>query len=93
MADDANFVGWVSIICALCIPISIAGILLERLISKKGIGVRSIQFAATVSFAPSIVLLAINNVIDAATTAALIGAMIGYLFSGIAKFEERSHEQ
>jgi hypothetical protein len=34
-------------------------------------------------------LLAINNLIDAATTSALIGAMIGYLFSGIAKFDDR----
>ncbi|WP_421786425.1 hypothetical protein [Hyphobacterium sp.] len=89
MNTPDNYTFWVSIICAATIPLGIIGILLERCISKKGIGVRSIQFAAAISFVPAIILLAINNLIDAATTSALIGAMIGYLFSGIAKFDDR----
>jgi len=55
-----------------------------------GIGVRGIQFIAAISFMPGIIILALADKIDASTIATLIGALIGYIFSNIAKFDDRA---
>ena len=65
------------------------GIFIERIIQKRGIGIRVIQFLAVVLLAPMILILAIEGILNTQTTATLIGAIIGYILSGIGKDESK----
>jgi len=76
-------------ILASSVPLSIMGVLLQRLIEGKGIGVRAIQFVAATSILPIIAILALEKIIDGCTVSALVGALIGYLFSNISEFEKK----
>jgi hypothetical protein len=82
---------WVEIASALTIPIAILGVLINRIITKKGIGVRSIQWLAVATFPPLIVILALERALDGSAVAALVGAVIGYLFSNISDFDRRGN--
>ncbi len=86
----------IQIICASVIPIAVVGYIFNRYTSTRengtkglGIGVRGIQFIAVASFIPGIIILALANKVDSSTIAALIGAMIGYLFSNISNFDNK----
>jgi hypothetical protein len=80
---------WIQGICAATFPISVAGIILERIISGRGIGVRAIQFLAAAMVIPGIIILVFAGKLDGSTAAALVGAFIGYLFSTITKFDDK----
>ena len=75
-----------SYILASAIPLAVTGVLLQRLVEGKGIGVRAIQFVAATSILPIVAILALEKIIDGSTVSALIGALIGYLFANIAEF-------
>lgn len=79
---------WVQIICALSILTAVIGTVINRIQTNKGIGVRVIQFICAASIVPGLVLLSMNNKLDAAV-AGILGALVGYLFSNIFRFEER----
>jgi hypothetical protein len=73
--------------------IAVAGIvaapallLVERLVGDRGIGARTIQFLAVAMLIPTILILAIEKIIEAATVGTLIGALTGYLLSGVGDF-------
>jgi hypothetical protein len=57
---------------------------------EMGLGVRVIQFAGVIFGVPAIVILGLERILDAQTLAALLGALFGYLLSGIAKFDSNS---
>ena len=63
------------------------GVFVERFKSQRGIGVRTIQFLAVIFLVPTILILALEGAIDNSTVAALIGAIVGYILSGIGKDE------
>jgi hypothetical protein len=84
---------WVEIVSALTIPIAILGVLINRIITKKGIGVRAIQWLAVATFPPLIVILALERALDGSAVAALVGAVIGYLFSNISDFDRRENKE
>lgn len=65
-------------------PILVIG---ERLKSDRGIGARAIQFCAVIMVVPMILILALYDVLSSETSAALIGALTGYLLSGVGSFE------
>ena len=77
----------VEAIAALIMVGGLVGVLIERFRSKRGIGVRVIQFLAIVFIIPTIVILALEKVLNTETTAALLGVIVGYVLSGIGKDE------
>lgn len=79
----------VEIIAALTIPIALIAIVSERIWTRKGIGVRTIQFAAVVTFVPLVLILALERILDGNVVSALVGAFVGYLFSNIGDFDRR----
>lgn len=75
------------LVLAIGIALLPIAVLAERLISKKGIGVRAIQFTGAATLTPGIILLGMRGLLDGATISALVGAFVGYLFSGITEFD------
>jgi hypothetical protein len=77
------------IVLAGTIPTAVLGVIATRLLSGKGVGVRSIQFMAVAAIVPGILLLAIRGLLEGEAVAAILGSTVGYLLSSIAKFDER----
>jgi len=65
------------------------GIIVQRLVSKMGLGARAIQFLAVALLFPILLILALEKAIAAETTAALLGGMAGFLLSDIGRFDPR----
>ena len=59
----------------------------ERIKSGRGLGARAIQFCSVVMIVPLILILALFDVLSKETSAALIGALTGYLLSGIGGYD------
>lgn len=80
---------------AVTILVMPLAVLIHRSAAKKadgshfGSGVRVIQLIGAGTLLPSIVILALEGLIDGAAVAALVGAFVGYLFSNIADFDRR----
>lgn len=75
----------VEIIIALTPLIATLLILRERIINKKGTGVRTIQILTIAIVVPIIALLKLKNLLDDATLGTLLGALLGYTLSDLAK--------
>ena len=60
---------------------------IERLHSGRGIGARAIQFCAVVMIIPVILILSLVDILSKETSATLIGALTGYLLSGVGSFD------
>ena len=71
----------------LIMALVVIGIFLERLISGRGLGARVIQFLAVGLIVPIILILALEEKLAPETTATIIGALIGYLLSGIGNWK------
>jgi hypothetical protein len=78
---------WVQLGMLLLMLVGLVGILHNRLKLDKGIGVRAIQFLAVVEVLPAIVILSLEGILEGQTTGTLLGAVIGYVLSGIGKDE------
>ncbi len=65
--------------------LSVVLVIAERSYSKRGIGVRVIQFLAVCFVVPAVLILSLERHLSNETTAALLGALIGYLLSGISE--------
>jgi hypothetical protein len=79
---------WIEIIATAAMPIAIVAVIVHRIMLKRGIGVRAIQFLALAIIPPFVLVLALENSLEGAA-GALIGALVGYLFSNIGKYDER----
>jgi hypothetical protein len=55
----------------------------DRLISKRGLDLRAIQFLALLMFAPLIFVLAMERILDGSAAAALVGAIAGFLLADL----------
>ena len=77
------------IIAGVTIIVGLVGILWERCCKNKGIGVRVIQFLTVVFLLPIILILALEGVLEGETVATLLGAIVGYVLSGIGKDEPK----
>jgi predicted transporter len=82
----------IEIIACLIMVGGLAGIFIERIWRNRGIDVRVIQFLTIVLIIPVILILALEDILNGQTTAALIGTVIGYILSGIGKNEKNSTE-
>lgn len=89
MDTASSTINCLSIILASAIPLSIIGVLLQRIIAKQGIGVRAIQFVAAITISLIVAILALEGKLNDSTTSGLIGAMIGYLFANISEFKNQ----
>jgi len=81
---------WVEIISAATLPLALLGLFINRAHSKKGLGVRAIQTLGVAMFMPTVILLALERLIDGGAVAALIGGVAGYLFANISEFDRKS---
>ncbi len=78
---------WIEGVALLIMVLGVIGIFLERALTKRGIGVRIIQFATVVLVFPIILILALEGILESQTVGALVGTVIGYVLSGIGKDE------
>jgi len=83
----------IAIILAASIPLGMLVVLVSRVSSSKGIGVRAIQFVAIATIIPGTLLLAIMGLLEGEAVAATFGATVGYLLGSIAKFDDRGDPQ
>ena len=65
----------------------VAGLFIERTWRKRGIGVRVIQLLTVILVLPIILILSLEGILKGETVASLLGAVIGYILSGIGKDE------
>ncbi len=79
--------GIVELVAIAMLPIGFLGFMLHRIVAGKPIGGRSIQFLGVVFLVPVILILALEKILDGATIGTLIGALVGYLLSGIANYD------
>jgi hypothetical protein len=75
------------VVAALVMIGGLFGIFVERCRSKRGIGVRIIQFLAVVLVVPTVFVLALEEILSSETVGTLLGAVVGYILSGIGKNE------
>ncbi len=81
---------WVELICAVTIPFSFLGVIWQRILHKKSLSARSIQFVAVVMLIPAIVILALEGAFKDSTVGTIVGGLIGYLLSGIGEYENQT---
>ncbi len=93
---------WLEVILASTVPLVVLGVIATRLwnyrivngqkIRGRGLGVRTIQFAAVATIVPTVAILALHGILQGDAVAAIFGGMIGYLLASIAKFDERERD-
>jgi uncharacterized membrane protein YhiD involved in acid resistance len=76
----------IELIAAAALVLGPGAIIVERVIRDRGYGARTIQFCAVVTLIPTIVILSLERIIEAATVGTLIGALTGYLLSGVGDY-------
>jgi len=81
---------WIEGAMLLLMLLGLGGVLFERYRKNKGIGVRVIQFLTVALFLPTVVILALEGILETETVATLLGAIVGYVLSGIGKDEKNS---
>jgi hypothetical protein len=76
---------WIEIIAALTIPLAIGAVFYQRYQTGGGgaMGLRTLQVLAIAVLAPLILILGLEKVLEPSAVGALIGALLGYLLSGI----------
>lgn len=74
--------------CLAMMAVAISGGVANRIITKKGIGLRFCQFLAISMGLPAIVMLAFADRLDKQVVASLVGAIIGFFVSRGGKDEE-----
>jgi hypothetical protein len=88
---------WLQLVLAATIPIAVLAVVATRIWTGakiqdgkggRGLGVRAIQFLAVATTVPLLGLLAIRGLLQGEAVAAILGGLIGYLLSNIAKFDE-----
>ncbi len=82
-----EFKGIIELLAAGIMVAGLIGIFIERIITKRGIGVRVIQFLAVTLIIPAILILSLEGVLEAQASATLFGTIVGYVLSGIGKDE------
>ena len=81
---------WVELIAAGSIPLAVFAVFINRWHSGKSLGVRAIQMLAVAMFMPTIIVLSMEKALDGSAIAALIGAVVGYLFANISEYDRRA---
>lgn len=82
----------IELILAGIMVLGLIALFINRYQLKKGIGARVIQYTGVVLVVPLIGILALESVLDKQTTGTVIGALLGYLLSGISNFDSNSSD-
>ena len=77
----------IELVCATIMVVGTFGLLVNRIVLRRGFGARVIQFLAVVLMVPGIIILSLEKLLSAETTAALMGGLAGYLLSDIGRFD------
>ncbi len=88
--DNRNWIELVLVGGIVATPILM---LAERLIADRGMGARVIQFLAVAMLIPTILLLSLEKILEPATVGTLIGALTGYLLSGVGDYRPEKKKQ
>jgi len=80
-------INWISQALVIFMFASLIIVFAERIYSKKGTGARTIQLVGVLLIFPLIGILALQGILEKQTTATLIGALTGYLLSGVGSYE------
>ena len=83
-----NALPWIELTLAATIPVSVVAIVWNRILTKKSLSARSIQFLAVATLIPVIAVLALEKVLEGATVGTLLGGITGYLLSGISNYDK-----
>jgi len=78
---------WIELAAAVIMIGGLIGVFVNRWQTKKGIGVRIIQFLAVLLVVPAVLVLALERLLTSETVGTLLGAIVGYILSGIGKDE------
>lgn len=87
----------IEIIMAIVMLLGIGLLFHNRIKSKnkdgnlKGIGARIIQLATVLMLIPSLVILALEDVLKGETVGTLIGGLVGYILSGLSDYKPNSN--
>jgi len=77
----------IEIIAAATIALAPLAMLIDRYVGERGMGARAIQFTTVAMLLPTILILALEKILEGATVGTLIGGLIGYILSGIGDFK------
>ena len=84
-----NITQCVELILASIMFLAIIAIFYNRHKQNKGIGARIIQFTGILLIVPLIGILALEKILEPQTVGTIIGALLGYLLSGISDFDSK----
>jgi len=84
---DQVTMDWISKAFVVFMFMGLIAVFAERMLAKKGIGTRTIQISGMLLVVPLIGILALQGILEKQTTATLLGALTGYLFSGVGSYE------
>jgi hypothetical protein len=80
---------WIELVASATIPISVIAVVVNRIMSERGLGVRAIQFLGLSVFSPIILILALEGILERSAAGALVGAVVGYLFANIGEYDKK----
>ena len=76
----------VELVAVCLMTLGVLCVIIHRIKTGQGIGARVIQLVTVILVFPVILILALEKALSSETTAALVGAITGYLLSGIGEF-------
>jgi hypothetical protein len=80
----------IELILALTMPLAMMVVIVHRVKSRMGIGVRAIQFLALGMLTPLVLILALEGILERSAVGALVGILVGYFFAGFGKDDQKT---
>ena len=77
----------IEVLAVVVMLVGLVGIMVDRIFFKKGISVRVIQLIAVIFIIPTILILSIEEFFDSDVVGVLLGAIVGFILSGVGKDE------
>ena len=77
----------IEVLAIIVMLIGLIGIMIDRIFFKKGISIRVIQLIAVIFIIPTILILSIEEFFDSDVVGVLLGAIVGFILSGVGKEE------
>ncbi len=82
----ATIKDWIELIAVLTGPLGLILLMAQRLITKKSIGARTVQFATVVLLFPIILVLGLEKILDSATIGTMLGGVAGFVLSRVGEY-------
>jgi hypothetical protein len=78
---------WIELIAVGTGPLGLILLMAQRLLTKKSIGARTVQFATVVLLFPIILVLGMEKVLDSATIGTMLGGVAGFVLSRVGEYQ------